>query len=397
MVPTKILYVITLSSWGGAQKYVFDLATKLNKKKFKIEVAVGEGKETNWIKNLKKQNIKVWRLKYVVRELKPIYDFLSGWELYFLYKKSQPQIIHLNSSKVGSTGAVAAWIYKKLNRKKVKIIYTVHGLVLNEPLSLWKKIYYLVSEKISAWCKDKIICVSEFDRKAILKFKIAPAKKITLIYNGIQINNLATTKPSIARQKLIEQLTVKLKIFNINRLISNNDYIIGTIANLYPTKGLPYLIQAIHLLSTPVSKKWLKLIIIGDGPQRNYLINLIHNYQLESNIFLVGSLETASNYLKAFNLFILPSIKEGLSYSLIEALAADIPIIATKVGGNPEIIKDKQNGLLVEPASADLLAEAVKQILQTPQINQSFKRQNSEKIKKFNINNMLKKTQQIYS
>ena len=287
----KIIYLITQTDPGGAQKYILNLASNLDKDKFTVEVAVGEGKEEAWMKNLKKQNIKVWRLKHVVRNLKPIHDFLSGWELYSLYKKTKPDIIHLNSSKVGATGAVMGWIYKKIKNRNLKIFYTVHGLVLNEPLPTWQKIYYKISEKISGWCEDKIICVSEFDKQACLKNKIVSEKKLITIHNGIDLSNLNFLTKQEAKEKL--------KITNQT---------IGTIANLYETKGFIYLIRAAKILIDKY--KDLNFIVIGQGTLKKKLQTTIQKLNLENNFFLIGYKNNAQQYLPAFDIFVYHLLKK---------------------------------------------------------------------------------------
>ena len=389
----KILYLITQTDPGGAQKYTRDLALNLNQEKYNIEIGVGKGKEEDWIKNLKNQNIKIHYLKHVVRNLNIYHDFLSGFELYKLFKKTKPDIIHLNSSKIGATGAVIGWIYKKLNPVKLchgvsvktpKIIYTVHGLVLNEPLPNWQKIYYKISEKISGWCKNKIICVSEFDKQSCLKHKIAKKNKLITIHNGINLDINFLNKQE-ARQKLATDYGL---------LITN--YWIGTIANLYKNKGLIYLIRAAKILVDNYNKNII-FIIIGQGAEKNNLEKEINKLNLQNNFFLLGKINNAQQYLKAFDIFCLPSIKEGLSYTLIEALAARLPIITTNVGGNPEIIENNINGILVNPKKPIDLAEAINNLLINKNLQNKFINNNLEKAKQFSLDKMISETEKIYN
>ncbi|MFH1610511.1 MAG: glycosyltransferase family 4 protein [Patescibacteria group bacterium] len=375
---TKILYLVTQTDPGGAQKYVHDLTLNLNKENFEVEVGVGEGKEEKWMLDLKNQNIKVHRLKHVVRNLKPIHDFLSGFEIFSLLNKVKPDVIHLNSSKIGATGAVTGWIYKKLKNRQMKIIYTVHGLVLNEPLLHWQRIYYKTSEKISGWYEDKIICVSEFDKQSCLKNKIAKPKKLITIRNGVDLNNL----------NLLSKEEAKTKLGIINQSI-------GTIANLYETKGLIYLIRAAKILID--KHKDLLFIVIGQGKLKETLEKEIKKLNLENNFKLIGQKDNAQQYLPAFDIFCLPSVKEGLSYTLIEALVAGLPIITTDVGGNPEIVEDNVNGILVKPKKPLDLAEAIENILEDRGLQNKFKENNLEKAKQFSLDKMIKKTEEIYN
>ena len=183
--PRQLLYLVTLSEWGGAQKYIFDLAANFSHQGYVVSVALGGSQNSPLIQKLAKLNIQVYYLKNLQRSVNLYRDWLAFWDIVKLYKKIKPDIIHLNSSKAGSLGAIAAQCCKVK-----KIIYTVHGLVLNEPLSAAKKAFYWLAEWLSAKFKTHLICVSEFDKQSLLKNKITPAKKITVIHNGIDLNNL---------------------------------------------------------------------------------------------------------------------------------------------------------------------------------------------------------------
>ncbi len=397
---TKILFLITQTDSGGAQKYVFDLATNLDKEKFEIEIAVGQGKDELWLQKLKNQGIKIWRLKQVVRAINPLRDFLSSFELFNLFEKSKPDIIHLNSSKIGSTGAVIGWFYKKIYNKNLKIIYTAHGFVFNEPMNYFKRKFYLWSEKISGFCKDKIICVSEHDKITALNHHTAYHKKFITIHNGIDLEKINFLEKNEALNKLNSK-------FNL----PNSKFIIGTIANLFPVasnsglsskhqnilctmKGIEYLIQAAKILSNKFDN--LIFIVIGEGSQKKLLEKEIKKLNLENNFFLVGTLENASQYLPAFDIFCLPSIKEGFPYTPIEALSAGLPIVASQVGGILEIIEPDVNGILVQPKKPREFANAIEKLINNPELRNKFKKNNLEKVKQFSLKKMIKETEKIY-
>ncbi|NMC51293.1 glycosyltransferase family 4 protein, partial [Candidatus Kuenenbacteria bacterium] len=142
--PTKILYLVTLSEWGGAQKYVFDLAVLAQAKGFDVSVAVGGKPDGQLLTLLSRFSVSSYYLRRLQRSLNLHDDLLAFIDIYKLVRRLKPDIIHLNSSKAGSLGALAA----KLCGVK-KIIYTVHGLVLNEPLSAPKRVFYWLSEWFS--------------------------------------------------------------------------------------------------------------------------------------------------------------------------------------------------------------------------------------------------------
>src|SRR3989338_815664 len=278
-MPKKILYLVTQSDFGGAQRYVYDLAVNISDN-FSVIVAGGEpGYDGDLAQRLQQKNISYVYLSHLKRAISPWHDVLAFWQIVKLIKKEHPDIIHLNSSKVSILGSLAA---KIINLKsKIKIIYTVHGWVFNEELPVWKKYCYLWCERFTARFKNNIICLSEFEKNNTVKNKIAPAKKISVIYNGREEINFFSREE--ARKKLG---------------IADNAFAIGSIGNLYKNKGYEYLIKSI---SQMLNVK-CQVLIIGDGPELKNLKSLpavlsaqlmqageIINLKLESIVKFVGA------------------------------------------------------------------------------------------------------------
>ncbi|MFA6322578.1 MAG: glycosyltransferase family 4 protein [Candidatus Buchananbacteria bacterium] len=369
----KILYIITQSEFGGAGRYVFDLATALAKE---FEVVVAAGGQEELFDLLESAGIKTFRLKHLVREIDPINDLAAVWEIKKLIKTLRPDVVHLNSSKAGVVGALGA----KLAGIK-KVVYTAHGFVFNEPLPWMKKNLYIFLERFTAKFKTAIICVSEFDRQTGLKYKIASDKKLVTIYNGIEMIDFLNRKT--AREKLG---------------LPAENFIVGTIANFYPTKGLNYLIAA----AAEVIKQNPNIIfqLIGFGDLADQLQAEVKKYNLENNFKIFdGKILNGQGkiYLKAFDAFALSSVKEGLPYTILEAMQAGLPIVATKVGGIPETIQNEKNGLLVESKNSQAIAKAILRIANDKNLAQEFGRQ-AEIVaqEKFLLPGMIAKTKTLY-
>lgn len=344
----KILYVVTQGHWGGAQKYIYDLVQNAGSD-FEITVAIGE---PNIMPDLQKklagnQNAKLVQLSFLVREISPLKDFLAILELRNLYRKIKPDIIHLNSTKAGVLGSITTY---SLVPSPYSLIYTVHGWVFNEPMSQLKKNIYKIAEKITSGVKNKIIVLSEKEKQIAIKTLNIPEKKLEIIPIGIDAPQNPLSK-SDARAKLVKTSPV---LSNENL---SDKYIIGTIANFYPTKNLDNLIKALSKTANKITN--LKTIIIGDGQERKLLEELIIKFNLQNTVYLTGFLENAEQFLPAFDLFVLPSRKEGLPYTLLEAKINKIPIVATNVGSISDIIENKKTGLLVNPENEQKLSEAI--------------------------------------
>ncbi len=367
---SKILYIITQSEWGGAQRYIFDLATNLPSEKYEITVAAGGNEEL--FNKLNQHEIKNYKLKHLLRKISPLKDLKAYFEIKKLIKEIKPDILHLNSSKTGVIGAIAG-----KHSKVRKIIYTVHGFVFNEPMSNFKKNFYIFAEKISARYKDKLICVSKFDRQAGIENKIAPENRLITINNGIE--KIIFFDRDVARQKL------NLPLEKI---------VIGTIANFYETKGLTYLISSAKKLTDQFPNVIFRLI--GFGQLEKELKSKINSLKLHNNFFLSKVLD-GKKYLKAFDIYVLPSIKEGFPYALLEAMRAGLPIVTTKVGGIPELIKNEKNGLLVEPANPNKLTDAIIKLLENKSLASQLANQANIDVKDyFSLEKMVKETENVY-
>lgn len=377
----KILYIITQSEWGGAQKYVYELATAPEAQNYDITVAIGNWGDRSLNHKLSQKNIKIRQLKHLIRPISPINDLLAIFELKRLYKELKPDIIHLNSSKAGVIGSLATF---KLSTLNFKLIYTVHGWVFNENIAVWKKQIYLITEKLTARLKNKIIFITQADLKSAQEHKIK-IKDYSIIYNGID-PNINFLPPEQARQELTINYPLPVTGYKI---------IIGTIANFYETKGLQYLIESMYILIADYQLP-VTLIIIGDGELRSQLEQQIKNLNLQENIILAGKKENAAQYLKAFDMYICSSVKEGLSYTLLEAGLAELPIIATRVGGNREIIFDipqLQTGILIPPKNPKQLAEKISYLMQNKTVAEKLAQQSKINIKKmFSKEKMIRET-----
>ncbi|MCX6813425.1 MAG: glycosyltransferase family 4 protein [Candidatus Azambacteria bacterium] len=169
----------------------------------------------------------------------------------------------------------------------------------------------------------------------------------------------------------------------------------GTVANFYRNKGLKYLILAAQKLKNK-GLDW-QFVIIGEGPERSKIENLIKKNNLENNVFLTGFIPDASECLKTFNLFVLSSVKEGQPWVILEAMAAGVPIVATNIAGIPEMIENEKSGLLVEPADPEALSLAIEKMLTHPSLAQECVKNASATLKNdFNVRMMVEKNESLF-
>jgi len=385
----KIIFLVTQSEFGGAQRYIFELALQLNLEKYEVLVAAGQG-DGELFQRLKNTSVRTIHLKQMKRTPWPWQIFLLISEILNLLKKEKPDTLFLCSTTAGILGSLASYLYKtQATEYKLQTIYRIGGWAFRDPRPFWQNQIILWLEKLTASLKDKIIVNSEIDKEVALKLKICLPEKIVKIYNGININKLDFLPKDKAKELLLDKIT--------SYQLPATSYIIGTVANFYRTKGLDYLIKAAHYLKTSSKFKILnfKILIIGEGKQRNYLESLIRKYNLEKHVFLLGRIPEAFKYLKAFDVFVLPSLKEGFPWIILEAMAARIPIIATGVGALSEIIENEREGFLVKSKDSQAIAEKILKLIENPQLTQKLSNQAREKVKKFSFFNMIQETEKL--
>lgn len=367
----KILYVITKGNFGGAQRYVFDLATSLPREDFDVLVAFGEsGMLQEKLKNVGVRTIEINSLKRNVGFL----DLKVFFELIKIFRKEKPDVLHLNSSKIGGLGTLAG----RLVGVK-KIIFTAHGWAWNENRNIFSKIIIAKLHWLTVLFSHKTITVSESLAKQMAHFPFV-SKKLLTIHNGIAP---FTLEDGFKARQIIGPAI-------------HHGVWIGTISELHENKGLDYLIEAFARISSQY--KDCGLVIIGDGEKRASLERLIVEKKLQDRVHLLGIIPNAKIYLKAFDIFTLTSRTEALPYSLLEAGFAGLPVLASRVGGIPEIIDSGENGALVEKGNVDEIEECLVFLLENNEIGAKYGLKLKQKIEReFLQKEMVKKTEILYS
>lgn len=345
----KILFLITKATWGGAQRYVYDLTTSLPKERFEVVVAYGEGGRLK--DELESAGVRTLQLAALRRDVSILADLRSFFQIRAAIRAEKPDIVHLNSSKAAAIGALAARI-----SGVSKIVFTVHGWPFNERRNVFARAAFFLASWFTAALCHTVILVSRSDyiRAASLLGIGAKSEHIPVGIHEIDevaaqeakrfllaASDFASTLPKDARlQKLSEQ-----------RLIL-------TIAELTRNKGLTYGIEAMAELRRR-GRDDFTYFIVGAGEMREKLQSVITAFNLKDRVFLLGFIPDAAKYLKGADYFLLPSIKEGLPYVLLEAAYAGVPVIASKVGGTTDVLEKYERCILVPPGTPTAIADGV--------------------------------------
>lgn len=313
MEKKKVLYVITKSNWGGAQRYVYDLATNLPKETFEVAVAVGG--DGLLAERLKAARVASYPIATLQRDVSLAADLKSFGDLYRLFKTLKPDVVHLNSSKAGGVGALAARM-----AGVPRIIFTAHGWPFWEQRSFVSRAVIWFFSWLTALFSHTTICISEFDLRVARKMPFA-GRKAVRVYNGIGPVELGSGEA-------------------IRSAFPASARITGTIGELNKNKNQIALVEAAR------KNPGMHVAIVGEGELRRFLEQKIKEYGLQDRVKLFGFMP-ARDVLKGFDVFALPSLKEGLPYVLLEAKQAGLPIQASTVGGIPEILDEHNSGEFV--------------------------------------------------
>ncbi|TAK58393.1 glycosyltransferase family 1 protein [Patescibacteria group bacterium] len=348
----KILFVITKSNWGGAQRYVYDLAVSLSPF---YECTVALGGSGLLRTRLETAGVTVIAIPSLERDISIQKELVAFFFLVKFLRKESYDIVHLNSSKAGGLGALAAR-FAKIPR----VIFTAHGWPFNEPRGLLSRGAIYIASSITALLSDAIITISHKDYAQGIQM---PGMKRKIFYIPLGIDTPLTAYQSKeGARKFLLQTPAFAQFHNgqEKRLTMLGAHrIIGTVGELTKNKGIEYGIRAIALLNKKTQQKNHFYVLIGDGEEKGALESLAKSLNVTDQIFFIGFIPDAWKYLNALDCFLLPSLKEGLPYVILEATRVACPIVATSVGGIPDVLHTYPNGKLIPTKNPEEIARAI--------------------------------------
>ena len=326
----NLLHLVLDMDIGGLQRLVAETILVMDKNLFNIEVCC-INQLGMFADKLINNGIKVTLLEKDKKGFDPMYCI----KLMKYLRKNKIDVLQMHSGSF-LYGVLAA----QLARTKATV-YTDHGRFVIEP-----KIR-LIEDKISSFLVGAIIAVSNELRDYLIERVRLPGKKIYTVINGIPINEFC-------RRPKPEHL---LKEFNL----SKHNKVIGTVGRLDGVKDPLSLIKAFQLLIDKYPES--TLMLVGDGPLRQQITDYINNEKLNGKVIITGARDDIADLLNLFDVFVLSSLSEGTSISLLEAMASGLPSVVTEVGGNPSIIDHGINGLLVKPRNINQIADSIYYLL----------------------------------
>ena len=369
---TRILYVITKANWGGAQHYVYDLAVAA--KAAGNEVAVAYGEPGDLVIRLEAAGIRTIVLGALTRDVGLLREWRALRALRSMLRSERPDVVHLNSSKAAGLGALAA----RLERVP-HIIFTAHGWAFNEERPWWQRSLIYLFAWATILLSHKTICVS-WAIHHDARWMPFTRHKLTIIYNGVR--EAAYKSREEARKELWPE--------------HESGVWIGMLSELHPTKRVENAVEAFaHLRKVHPETR---LVVLGEGEERARLEWLIRESSLAGYAHLAGFVPDGASCLHAFDIFLHTSRSEALGNAVIEAGLAGLPVVATAVGGIPEIVADGKSGLLVSPYAPEEAAEALIELIEDPTKAKRLGETLREKVRaQFDAGRMVRETLALYT
>jgi glycosyltransferase involved in cell wall biosynthesis len=318
----RILYVVTRAERGGAQTHVLDLACSM---RAGFEVSVATGEEGFLTQACREREIPVYVLPHLQRQVRPITDARAFREIWQLIRKLRPDLLHLHTFKAGFLARLAGRILG------IPSVYTIHAWLYGTPaVSRFSSALSGPCERVAArWC-ERIITVSRAGARVVRGLRIGSPSKLVTIHNGL---------PDCSQQA---------------RLSPTETPVITMVARFIEGKDHDLLLRAFARIP-----KGPRLRLVGDGPTRASVESLARELGIHEQVDFLGNRDDVPSLLATSDVFVLASRSEMLPISILEAMRAGLPVIASDVGGVGEAITHNENGFLVPSGSVSALTQAL--------------------------------------
>ena len=362
-----ITLVITRLDAGGSAEVTLLLAKGLSQKGHNVTLITGKTANPPFdvCEFAAKNGFAIIEIKELIRNINPLLDIIALIKLYFLFKKLKPDIIHTNTSKAGILGRLAGKIARFSN-----IVHSPHGHIFYGYYHPTITSLFIAMEKLMAKYTKYILNLTHLGKKDHIRKKIGKPEKFIVTGCGIDLKRFTNV------QKRENQ---KFTITWIGRLTEiKNPFLLLHAAALLNKKGYNFTYK-----------------VIGDGELLNKCKEYAKKNELE-NVHFYGYQSEVEKFLARSDVLTVTSNNEGFGRVIVEAMAAGVPIIATKVGGIPELIKHNVNGILITPGSAEELCAGILRLYTESNLRENFIKYNKKFCLKFDISNYISKIEEIY-
>jgi glycosyltransferase involved in cell wall biosynthesis len=379
---------------GGAQENTLATAAGMDCGQWESCLATGRalGPEGSLEPECVAAGVRMLRVPGLVREVSPWQDGTALRQLVRLMQHEQPHLVHTHTSKAGILGRIAA------RRAGVPVVlHTPHGHVFHSYGGRLKTQLFVRLERACAPLTDRLIALTESEQREHEELGIGRLGQWTTVHSGVDFGPFRASREQ--RQSVRAELGLPV-----------DAVVLGTVGRLVPVKGQRFLIDAFARVAARYSG--LHLLLVGDGPLREELAARARSLGLgvrrpdgESvpctpavgTVLMPGLRHDVPCLLSAMDIFVLPSLNEGMGRVLVEAMAMELPCVASRVSGIQDVVEDRNTGILVPPRDPDALAQAVRALLECPdQAREMGRRGRRKVVPEFSRERMIEKLQKLY-
>jgi len=351
--PTRILRVIARLNMGGPALHVSYLTKGLENRGYHTTLVAGKlarGEDSmSYVAD--ELGVEVVPLVAMHRDVSPVYDPVAVTRLVGEIRRVRPHILHTHTAKAGAVGRAAALLAG--DARPPVIVHTYHGHVLRGYFDPVRTQFFRETERALARHTNRLIAVGPQVRDDLVELGVAPAEKFSVIRLGIDLESRVLTADRRAEFR---------HLFGI----PEDRFVVGWIGRMTAIKRVPDILAAFKALRDRGVEA--TLCLVGDGPDRDAVEQLASDLGIVRDILFVGYQRDVAPYYAFFDAFLLPSANEGTPVVAIEALASERPVVATRVGGVPDVVDDGEDGFLVEVGDIPALADRLEQLARDPEL-----------------------------
>ena len=376
--PLRVLNVITRMIVGGAQETALLSCALIDRERLPSEILTGieTGPEGELHTEARDRQVVIHLEPSLVRSFDLAQDLTALLRLARFLKRGRYDIVHTHSSKAGVLGRIAA----RLAGVPV-VVHTVHGWAFVPELPRTLFWLYLVLERLCARLSDRIIVVAEATREEGLALRIGRPAQYQLIRSGIEVEAY--------RDVALERVTARARLG-----LPSDAFVVGSVGRLSPQKATPDLVAALERVARAQGNA--HLVLVGDGPLRGEVESAVRRLGLTERVHLLGLRRDVPELLRAFDVFALASRWEGLPRVFSQAMAAGLPIVATRVNGASDAITPGENGWLVDVGDTAGMADRLLALAQDPATRQRMGERGRQRADEFSARHMVDQLEELY-
>jgi glycosyltransferase involved in cell wall biosynthesis len=357
----KVLHVITRFIGGGADENTLFTVNGLDKSRYEVHLMIGNTYDKAMIERLD-ADVRLIKIADMGREISPVKDMKALLLMHSFIRREQYDIIHTHTSKAGFLGRTAAHLCGLSN-----IIHGVHTIPFGDVLRPRYNWFFLLLEKYAARFTRVFISVGEDLKWRYIKQGVGSPERFCTIYSGMDLEEFTRAGAMTPEE---------LRSLRRSMGIGDDEYCVGIVSRLEPGKGFAFFPSIVEEVNRRCEK--VKFLVVGDGSMRHDLLSQIREKKLQDHVVFAGFRDDVARVMAAFDIAIFTSLLEGLPRTVVQYAILGKPIVTFDVGGVREVVRDGENGFIIEKNSIDEFAGKIAHILQTPDLRELMREKEKE-------------------